>query len=90
MAPAPTSDDSAANSLGRVVEVLARALVDHPDEVKVTVSERRGTAFVELSTAPGDVGKIIGRQGRTVAALRTLLSVTAEARGVRAQLDVRD
>lgn len=73
-----------------VVEVVARALVDHPDSVRVTESERRGMTVVELTTAPGDMGKIIGRQGRTAAALRTLLSVTAEKHGKRAQLDIRD
>jgi predicted RNA-binding protein YlqC (UPF0109 family) len=78
------------NPLRAVVEVVARALVDHPDEVKVAESQRRGMTVLELTTAPGDMGKIIGRQGRTAAALRTLVSLTAEKQGVRAQLDIRD
>ena len=73
-----------------VVEVVARALVDRPDEVRVTEHERRGLTVLELSTAPGDLGKIIGRQGRTAAALRLLVAVTAERHGRRAQLDIRD
>jgi len=73
-----------------VVEVVARALVDHPDAVRVTESQRRGMTVLELTTAPGDMGKIIGRQGRTAAALRTLVTLTAERHGVRAQLDIRD
>jgi uncharacterized protein len=73
-----------------VVEVVARALVDHPDAVKVRESTRRGMTIIELTTAPGDMGKIIGRQGRTASALRTLVAVTAERHGVRAQLDIRD
>lgn len=73
-----------------VVEVVAKALVDHPDAVRVTESQRRGMTVVELTTAPGDMGKIIGRQGRTAAALRTLVALTAEKHGVRAQLDIRD
>jgi predicted RNA-binding protein YlqC (UPF0109 family) len=73
-----------------VIEVVVRALVDQPDAVKVTETDRRGTAIVELRTAPGDMGKIIGRQGRTAAALRTLLAVTAEKHGRRAQLDIKD
>ena len=81
---------AAGSPLRAVVEVVARALVDHPDAVRVTESERRGMTVVELTTAPGDMGKIIGRQGRTAAALRTLLSVTAEKHGKRAQLDIRD
>jgi hypothetical protein len=73
-----------------VVEVVARALVDHPEAVRVHESSRRGMLLLELKTAPGDMGKIIGRQGRTAAALRTLVAVTAERHGVRAQLDIRD
>jgi predicted RNA-binding protein YlqC (UPF0109 family) len=79
-----------ANPLRAVVEVVAKALVDHPDDVRVTESQRRGMTVLELTTAPGDMGKIIGRQGRTAAALRTLVSLTAEKHGVRAQLDIRD
>jgi predicted RNA-binding protein YlqC (UPF0109 family) len=81
---------SGGSPLRAVVEVVARALVDHPESVKVTESDRRGMTVVSLTTAPGDMGKIIGRQGRTAAALRTLLSVTAEKHGRRAQLDIRD
>jgi predicted RNA-binding protein YlqC (UPF0109 family) len=73
-----------------VIEVVVRALVDRPDAVRVTETERRGTTVLELKTAPGDMGKIIGRQGRTAAALRTLVAVTAEKHGRRAQLDIRD
>jgi hypothetical protein len=85
-----TQPPDGASPLRAVVEVVAKALVDHPELVKVTESERRGMTVVSLTTAPGDMGKIIGRQGRTAAALRTLLSVTAERHGKRAQLDIRD
>ncbi len=78
------------SALASVVEVVARALVDHPDAVRVTEVERRGMTVLELTTAPGDMGKIIGRQGRTAAAIRTLVAVTAEKHGMRAQLDIRD
>ena len=73
-----------------VVEVVARALVDRPEDVEVIENQRRGMTVVELYTDPGDMGKIIGRQGRTAAALRTLVTLTAEKAGVRAQLDIRD
>jgi len=76
--------------LRAVVEVVARALVDNPDSVRVTESERRGMTVLELSTAPGDMGKIIGRQGRTAAALRMMVALTAEKHGKRAQLDIKD
>jgi predicted RNA-binding protein YlqC (UPF0109 family) len=85
------ADDAAQGSpLRAVVEVVVRALVDKPDSVRVNESERRGMTIVELTTAPNDMGKIIGRQGRTAAALRTLVALTAEKAGKRAQLDIRD
>jgi uncharacterized protein len=82
--------DVAPSPMRAVVEVVVRALVDKPDSVRVTESERRGMTMLELTTAPNDMGKIIGRQGRTAAALRTLVNVTAEKHGKRAQLDIRD
>jgi len=85
-----SQDGEQGSPLRAVVEVVVKTLVDHPDAVKVTESVRRGMTVVELSTAPGDMGKIIGRQGRTAAAIRTLVALTAERHGVRAQLDIRD
>ena len=84
------TSEAAGSAMRAVVDVVARALVDRPDEVQVTESARRGMTVVELSTAPGDMGKIIGRQGRTAAALRTLVALTAERQGKRAQLDIKD
>lgn len=81
---------AATSPLSAVVGVIARALVDKPSSVRVAETQRRGMTVVELNTAPGDLGKIIGRQGRTAAALRTLVAVTAEKHGVRATLDIRD
>ena len=78
------------NPIKAVVEVVVCALVDHPESVRLTESERRGTTVLSLTTAPGDMGKIIGRQGRTAAALRTLVALTAEKHGKRVQLDIRD
>ena len=85
-----TADGAVASPLRAVVETVVRALVDKPDSVHVTESERRGMTVLELTTAPNDMGKIIGRQGRTAAALRTLVALTAEKHGKRAQLDIRD
>jgi predicted RNA-binding protein YlqC (UPF0109 family) len=90
MADASPSGSSATSPMRAVVETVVRALVDHPDSVEVKAFERRGMTMLELTTAPGDMGKIIGRQGRTVSALRTLVSLTAEKHGLRAQLDLRD
>jgi predicted RNA-binding protein YlqC (UPF0109 family) len=86
-----TTDGAApASPLRAVVETVVRALVDKPDSVRVNETERRGMTVLELTTAPNDMGKIIGRQGRTAAALRTLVALTAEKHGKRAQLDIRD
>lgn len=84
------TDNAQPNPVRAVVEVVVRALVDHPEAVKVHESSRRGMTVLELTTAPGDMGKIIGRQGRTAAALRTIVAVTAERHGIKAQLDIRD
>jgi predicted RNA-binding protein YlqC (UPF0109 family) len=73
-----------------VVEVLARALTDRPDDVRVTETQHRGTTLVELYVAPGELGRVIGRQGRTAAALRTLASAAGEKEGKTVQLEIRD
>lgn len=73
-----------------VVEVIARALADEPDEVRVVTSDHRGTSLVELFMAPGDLGHVIGRQGRTANAIRTLATVGAERDGQRVQIEFRD
>jgi predicted RNA-binding protein YlqC (UPF0109 family) len=72
------------------VEVLARALTDKPDEVHVTESQHKTTTLVELFVAPGDLGKVIGKQGRTAAALRTLASTAGEKEGKTVTLEIRD
>ena len=73
-----------------VVEVIARALADHPDSVRVTEAAHRGQTLLELFMAPGDLGRVIGRQGRTAAAVRTLVATTAELDGERVTLEFRD
>ncbi|MEO6212932.1 MAG: KH domain-containing protein [Vicinamibacterales bacterium] len=73
-----------------VVEVVARALADQPDAVRVNERESKGQTVVELSMAPGDLGRVIGRQGRTAAAIRTLVALAAELDGTRATVDFRD
>ena len=73
-----------------VVEVVARALADHPEGVKVTETERHDQSLVELFMAPGELGRVIGRQGRTAAALRTLAASAGELDGRRVTLEFRD
>ena len=73
-----------------VVEVVARALVDEPDAVEVTETEHRGVQVIELFVAPGDLGRVIGRMGRTASALRTLVGVTADYHDFDATLEIRE
>jgi uncharacterized protein len=73
-----------------VVEVVARALTDQADQVQVRETEHRGTTLIELFVAPGELGKVIGRQGRTAAALRTLAATAGEKVGKSVTLEIRD
>ncbi len=71
-----------------LVEVIAKALVDEPDQVRVTVREGEKITLIELQVAPGDVGEVIGKQGRTAAAIRLLLGAVATKLRKRAVLDI--
>jgi uncharacterized protein len=73
-----------------VVEVLARALTDRPDEVHVKETQHKGTTLIELYVGPGELGRVIGRQGRTAAALRTLAASAGEKEGKTVTLEIRD
>lgn len=73
-----------------VAEVVTRALVDHPDQVRVTEAEHRGVGVIEVFVADGDMGRVIGRQGRTATAIRTLVGATAERHGQRVNVEFRD
>jgi predicted RNA-binding protein YlqC (UPF0109 family) len=56
-----------------LVEAIARALVDHPEQVQVNAVDGEQVTVLELKVAPDDLGKVIGRQGRTAKSIRTLL-----------------
>ena len=73
-----------------VVEVVAKALAGRPNEVRVTESDRRGTTVVQVAMAPGELGRVIGRQGRTAAAVRTLAAAAAELDGIKVSVDFSD
>jgi uncharacterized protein len=73
-----------------LIEYIARQLVDAPDDVHVEeIPEGRETIY-ELRVAPSDLGKVIGRQGRTVRALRTLVAAAAARNQTRAVLEILD
>ena len=63
--------------LKELVEALAKALVDHPDEVVVTETEKDNATVVELRVSPTDMGKVIGKQGRIAKAIRSLVKAAA-------------
>ena len=76
-----------ANLTGLAKE-LARALVDSPDEVSVVTSGDSEFVRLELEVAEDDLGRVIGRSGRTARALRTILSAAASQNGQRCALDI--
>lgn len=73
-----------------VVEAIAKGLADKPDSVRVSEREARGQLFIDLTMAPGDMGRVIGRQGRTAQAVRALANAAAEMDGVKVSVDFRD
>ena len=60
-----------------LVEVIAKALVDNPNEVVVTETEKDGETVIELKVAPSDMGKVIGKQGRIAKAIRSVVKAAA-------------
>jgi predicted RNA-binding protein YlqC (UPF0109 family) len=71
-----------------LVEYVAKALVDKPDAVAVAEVQDGNTTVYELEVDEGDVGKVIGRQGRVVRGLRALVKAAATRKGIRVDLDV--
>jgi uncharacterized protein len=71
-----------------LIQYIVKAVVDKPDQVELRASEVEGVKLYELKVAPEDVGKVIGRDGRTVNALRTLLATAAQRKGVKARLEI--
>ncbi|HKT81430.1 MAG TPA: KH domain-containing protein [Vicinamibacterales bacterium] len=79
-----------AETAAAVVELLAKALTDRPADVQVRESQHKGTTLIELFVGAGEQGRIIGRQGRTIAALRTLAAAAAERDGKTITVELRD
>jgi len=71
-----------------LIEFLAKALVDNPDQVEVREIEGEQSSVVELRVAREDLGKVIGKQGRTARAMRTILSAASTKIKKRAVLDI--
>ncbi len=73
----PAARDQAAGDMRTLVEQIAKALVDEPEQVSVDAVERQDSTVLELRVAAGDVGKVIGKQGRTARAVRTILGAAS-------------
>ena len=70
------------------IETIVKNLVDHPDQVSVAEVEGEKTTVYELRVGPGDLGKVIGKKGRTASAIRTLISAASAKKGKRAMLEI--
>ncbi len=71
-----------------LVELLAKSLVDNPDQVSVDVVEREKSLVLELKVAPEDMGKVIGKQGRIAKAIRTIVKAAATREGKKVVVDI--
>jgi predicted RNA-binding protein YlqC (UPF0109 family) len=76
------------SSMRELVLYMARALVDKPDEVHVSEIEGEQTSVIELKVAKEDLGKVIGKQGRTARAMRTILSAASTKVRKRSVLEI--
>jgi predicted RNA-binding protein YlqC (UPF0109 family) len=81
--------DSAVTAVA-ALEYIAKALADDPSAVSVDTSERQGKIVLSLSVAPDDMGRIIGRRGRTAQALRALVAAAGARDGVTTSVDILD
>ena len=86
----PQDPDAGDAQLKDLVVLMARGLVDHPDDVTVEVLEPGDDASLELRVHPDDTGHVIGRQGRTARAMRLCLGAAAAKLGRRASLEIAD
>jgi predicted RNA-binding protein YlqC (UPF0109 family) len=77
-------------SLKELIEFIARALVDDPDQVEVGEVAGEQTLVLELRVAKEDLGKVIGKQGRTVKAMRAILNAASSKLRKRADLEILD
>ncbi len=71
-----------------LVEILAKALVDHPEEVEVKRVEGEKSVILELKVSPEDMGKVIGKQGRIARAIRTVVKAAAAKEGKRVVVEI--
>ena len=73
-----------------LVETLVKALVDHPDDVVVKRTDQNSTVLLEMKVNSEDIGKVIGRQGRVIKALRTVVRSCGVRDGIRVNLELNE
>ena len=73
-----------------LLEVIAKALVDHPDEVVVTEKETEKGLVLELRVAPGDMGKVIGKQGRIARSIRAVVKAAASKEDRQVSVEIEE
>ena len=73
-----------------LVETIAKALVEHPDEVVVTQKASGRSILIELQVAPSDMGKVIGKQGRIAKSIRSVVKAAASRENARADVEITD
>ncbi|MCF8055368.1 MAG: KH domain-containing protein [Desulfocapsa sp.] len=71
-----------------LITFIAKSLVDNPEDVQVTVTEEDDTILVDLAVAKDDLGKVIGKQGRTARAMRSLLTAAAGKEDKKSRLNI--
>ena len=76
------------DDLKALIELMAKALVDKPDEVSVRETDGEKTTIIELRVAQEDLGKVIGKQGRTARSMRTILNAAGTKLGKRCVLEI--
>ena len=74
----------------RLLEIIAKSLVDHPDEVVVTETENEKGILLQLKVNPQDMGKVIGKQGRIAKSIRSVVKAASTRDNIRVDVDIID
>ena len=82
--------EASSSALTELIRAIAVELVDHPDEVDVVEIPGENNTVIELRVAKDDIGKVIGKEGRTAQSMRTILTAASQKLGKRAHLDIVD
>ncbi|HEX8796438.1 MAG TPA: KH domain-containing protein [Polyangiaceae bacterium] len=84
------SEEASSSALTELIKAIAMELVDNPDEVEVVEIPGENNTVIELRVAKDDIGKVIGKEGRTAQSMRTILTAASQKLGKRAHLDIVD